>query len=272
MTKILISGLSALALGATVAAAAGLGVAAPVQAPPPGAGFSYQIGGAFTPPRGVQVVDRDRAQKPAPGHYNVCYLNAFQAQPEELSWWRSHHHRLLLLSARGRPIVDTSWREQLLDTSTQAKRTQLAGIIGGWIRGCARAGFQAVEPDNLDSWQRSQGRLTRRDNLTLAAALISRAHAAGLAIAQKNAADAAAAGRRLGFDFALTEECQAYSECNAYTRAYGREVVEIEYRDNGGTANFAAACRAHGSALSIVLRDRNVTPAGRPGFLERRCS
>jgi hypothetical protein len=54
-------------------------------------------------------------------------------------------------------------------------------------------------------------------------------------------------------------------------RAYGREVIEIEYPDNGGPAGFDAACRARGRQISVVYRDRNVTPAHRPGFIERRC-
>jgi hypothetical protein len=92
-----------------------------------------------------------------------------------------------------------------------------------------------------------------------------------LAIAQKNAAGVVSAGRRLGFDFAIAEECQAYSECGAYTRVYGREVIEIEYPDNGGAPNFAAACRTRGTRISIVYRDRNVTPAGGPGYIEQSC-
>ena len=139
------------------------------------------------------------------------------------------------------------------------------------MAGCARAGYKAVEPDNLDSWTRSEGALTVHDNLALAASLIRRAHALGLAIAQKNAAEISITGRRIGFDFAIAEECQAYSECGSYTRVYGRHVIEIEYPDNGGHAGFAAACRARGSRISIVYRDRNVTAAGRRGYIEEHC-
>jgi hypothetical protein len=243
---------------------------AAVLAPPVHAGVSYQLSGAFPPAAGVAIVDRDRSAPPVPGRYNVCYINAFQAQPVELAWWRAHH-RDLLLTRRGRPIVDVAWHEQLLDTSTASKRRALARIVGGWIAGCARAGFQAVEPDNLDSWARSHGALTRRDNLALAASLIARSHSLGLAIAQKNAGEVATAGRRLGFDFAVAEECQRYGECDAYMRAYGDEVIEIEYPDNGGPQNFAAACRARGDRISITYRDRAVTPAGRSGYVERGC-
>jgi hypothetical protein len=242
-----------------------------VRLPPAHALFSYQIGGAYPPEPGVTVVDRDRADRPVPGLYNVCYQNGFQAQPQELGWWRAHH-RDLLLFVHGRAVIDKQWSEQLFDTSTAAKRSALARVVGGWMAGCARAGFQAVEPDNLDSWQRSMGALTKRDNLALAAALIVRAHRLGLAIAQKNGAEIAPDARRLGFDFAIAEECQVYGECGAYMRQYGREVIEVEYPDNGGVAGFMAACRARGKLISIVYRDRSVTPAGRPGHVERACA
>jgi hypothetical protein len=243
---------------------------AAVQAPPVHASFSYQIGGAFAPQPGVQIVDRDRGAAPVQGLYNICYVNAFQAQPGELGWWRAHHRRLLLARG-GTPIVDREWHEQLLDTGTAAKRRALARVVGGWIDRCARAGFEAVEPDNLDSWDRSRGTLTRADNLAFAALLIARAHARGMAIAQKNAAEVAQEARRLGFDFAIAEECQPYQECGSYLGSYGPQVIEIEYPDNGGLENFAAACRARGDLISIVYRDRAVTPSGRAGYLERRC-
>ncbi len=243
---------------------------AAVLPPPPHAAFSYQIGGAFPPAAGVQIVDRDWHAPPAAHAYGICYVNAFQAQPGQLRWWRSHQPSLLLQRG-GRPVIDTGWNEQLLDTSTPAKRRLLAQIIGGWIDSCARAGYRGVEPDNLDSWTRSRGTLTARDNFALARLLIRRAHAAGLAIAQKNAAELAGVGRRLGFDFAIAEECQAYTECGRYLRAYGDEMIEIEYPDNGGERNFLQACRLRGDRISIVYRDRDVTPAGHRGFIEQRC-
>ena len=169
-------------------------------------------------------------------------------------------------------VVDGQWNEQLLDTSTRAKRRALAGILGTWMAGCARAGSNAVEPDNLDSWSRSEGALSVHDNLAFAASLVRRAHALGLAIAQKNAAEISTTGRRIGFDFAIAEECQAYSECDRYTRVYGDHVIEIEYPDNGGVANFTAACKARGGQISIVYRDRDVLPTGQRGHLERHCA
>ena len=257
----------ALCLAAALIGASSASAAAP---PPVHAPFSYQIGGAFSPEPGVAIVDRDRHDSPAAGAYNVCYINAFQSQADEHRWWLSHHRSLLLFRHR-HAVNDGEWNEQLLDTSTARKRAGLGRIIGNWMAGCAKAGFNAVEPDNLDSWSRSQGALTVHDNLAFAARLTKRAHALGLAIAQKNAAEISARGRRLGFDFAIAEECQAYSECASYTRVYGDHVIEIEYPDNGGPAGFTKACNARGSQISIVYRDRDVLPAGQRGHLEQHC-
>ena len=260
-----LAALSGVVLGAT-------SNAAPAAAPPPaGARFSYQIGGAYGPAAGVGIVDRDWHDQPVRGRYNICYVNGFQAQPEEIGWWRRRHRNLLLYRS-GHAIIDTGWNEQLFDTSAPQKRAALSAIVGSWAARCARKGFQAVEPDNLDSWQRSQGQLTRTDNVVFARLLIGRAHRARLAIAQKNAPELRGAGRRAGFDFAIAEECQAFSECGAYTRAYGREVIEVEYPDNGGAANFAAACRARGRQISIEYRDRGVLARGRRGYVERWCA
>ena len=64
--------------------------------PTPGAAFDYQLGGAYTPPAGVTVVSRDRTATPASGLYNICYVNGFQIQPDEASWWQAQHPDLIL--------------------------------------------------------------------------------------------------------------------------------------------------------------------------------
>jgi hypothetical protein len=237
-------------------------------APPPVAGFDYQLGGGYTPPAGVRTVVRDRTERPAAGYYNVCYVNGFQTQPGELRWWRRHHPGLLLRKG-GRLVEDEAWGEVLLDTSAARKRARLARIVGRWIEKCAADGYQAVEPDNLDSFSRSKGRLTARDNLALAGLLIKRAHRAGLAIGQKNSPQLSTRGKRRGFDFAVAEECAVWSECGAYTRVYGEHVLEIEYTDNG-RPTWAAACRAAG-ARHVILRDRDLRPAGTKGYVFRSC-
>ncbi|WP_443055112.1 endo alpha-1,4 polygalactosaminidase [Streptomyces sp. NBC_00691] len=241
--------------------------ARPVVPPEPHVGFDYQIGGPYAPPPGVRAVSRDRTAEPAKGLYNICYVNAFQAQPDATDWWEEHHPDLLLRDAGGEPVVDEDWDEALFDVSTPAKRERLAEIVGEWIGGCADAGYQAVEADNLDSYERSRGLLTPEHDLAFAGLLVARAHAAGLAIGQKNAPDLAQRGRRLGFDFAVAEECGQYDECGPYATAFDDRVLVIEYERTG----LARACARWGGRLSVVLRDTDVRPAGKAGYVRATC-
>ncbi|MFJ8300889.1 endo alpha-1,4 polygalactosaminidase [Streptomyces sp. NPDC094447] len=277
LAALTLAGLLAAVTGCT-AAAEGRGAGSAPSSPPPSAGravvppephvgFDYQIGGPYPPPAGVGAVSRDRTAEPARGLYNICYVNAFQAQPDATDWWEENHPDLLLRDAGGAPVVDQDWDEALFDVSVPAKRERLAAIVGGWIDGCAAAGYQAVEADNLDSHARSRGLLTPEHDLAFARLLIGRAHAAGLAIGQKNASELARRGRALGFDFAVAEECGQYDECGAYATAFDHRVLVIEYRPEG----LARACATWGGTLSVVLRDTDVRPAGEPGYARRTC-
>src|SRR4051794_5544730 len=138
-------------LVAAVTVGVGLGTtgaqAATYTLPTANAQFDYQIGAAYTPPSGVKVVSRDRNASPAAGIYTICYINAFQVQPDELSWWKANHDDLLL-KKNGKYVIDTGWNENLIDISTAAKRTAVAAIVDGWIDGCAAKHFKAIEPDN----------------------------------------------------------------------------------------------------------------------------
>ncbi len=243
--------------------------------PPVNGIFDYQIGGAYPPAQGVQIVDRDRTSQPVSGRYNICYVNAFQTQAGQDHWWRQHHPDLLLRrnhNPKGKVVEDPGWPgEILLDTSTAAKRQLLSRIVGRWETGCAHKGFDAVEPDNLDSNTRSHHLLTQSDNIAFAGLLAGRAHNDGLAFAQKNDAELGSAARsKGGFDFAIAEECQVYSECGHYLHAYGDNVIEIEYTDNGRRA-YRQACAARGDQISIILRDRDVVPRGNKNYVYRAC-
>jgi hypothetical protein len=220
----------------------------------------------------VRAVSRDRSARPATGLYSVCYVNAFQAQPgaEVAAWWRAHHPGLLLRAdhdPHGALVVDQDWDEPLLDISTPARRAELLGVVGGWIDGCARAGFDAVEPDNLDSYQRSKGLLSRADAVAFAGLLAARGHRDGLGVAQKNTGELLDRRRAIGFDFAVVEECARYDECGEFASAYDRRIFDVEY----DARSFASGCRRWGRTLSITLRDQDVLPAGAPGHRDRRC-
>jgi hypothetical protein len=185
------------------------------------------LGAAYAPPADVTLVTRDSTEDPAPNTYSICYVNGFQTQPQERDRWLNERKNLLLADSNGNPVIDSEWPDEfLLDTSTPDKRTRLADITDEAIRQCARRGFKAVDVDNLDSYSRSGGRLTIDHNLAYATLLTQRAHGLGLAIGQKNSAEASARARgEVGFDFAVTEECHRYAECSSYSGVYGDHVM-----------------------------------------------
>ncbi|UKY47661.1 endo alpha-1,4 polygalactosaminidase [Streptomyces inhibens] len=275
-TFVLVAALSSACSAARSPQDAGPGTPAPsqvataptaVRPPAANAAFDYQLGGPYPPPDTVRAVSRDRTAETAPGLYNICYVNAFQAQPDDTGTWKDRHPELLLRDERGNPVIDQDWDEPLLDISTAAKRAALMDIIGPWIDGCAKAGYDAVEPDNLDSYERSHGRLTAQHAAAFAELLTRRAHQRQLAVAQKNTTDLLPRRHSIGFDFAVVEECAHYQECGDFADAYANRVFVIEYEKK----DFAAACRAWGKRLSLTLRDRDVRPAGSAGHVDQRC-
>ncbi|MBI4817400.1 MAG: endo alpha-1,4 polygalactosaminidase [Deltaproteobacteria bacterium] len=234
--------------------------------PPPNAGLDYQLGGAYSPPAGVEIVARDRNEAVAPGLFNICYVNGFQIQPDEESFWLDQHPDLVLRDGQGDPVVDADWQEMLIDVSTPNKRTEVAQIVEGWIQGCASAGFDAVEIDNLDSYSRSRGLLAEDHNVAAMRLFSIAAHSVGLGIAQKNSSELVGRRAELGTDFVVAEECNRYDECDIYRSAYGDAVLVIEYR----RADFTRGCQNFPS-LSIVLRDRDLTTPSAGAYVYDGC-
>jgi Glycoside-hydrolase family GH114 len=232
--------------------------------PAAGGGFDYQIGGDYTPPAGVRVVTRDRSAAPASGLYNICYLNAFQVQPGEQDQWPGD---LLLRDANAELVIDEDWGEVLLDLRTPELRQRVADKVSGWIDGCAAAGFQAVEPDNYDSYTRSKDLLTAVHAKEYLKLLSAHAHGKNLAIGQKNTVELAGERQAVGLDFAVAEECGQYDECGQYVEAFGNNVIVIEYTDKG----LATACAGFGGRLSIVRRDVAVSTPGSNTYARKTC-
>jgi hypothetical protein len=262
-----------LALVAAAAALTGLLIAsvsgrtpgaATVTLPPAAGGFDYQLGGAYAPPAGVQVVTRDRGAAPAAGLYNICYVNAFQVQPGEQDLWPDD---LLMRDANGELVIDADWGEALLDLRTPELRQRVADKVNGWIDGCAAAGFQAVEPDNYDSYTRSKDLLTAVHAKEYLKLLSAHAHRKNLAIGQKNTVELAGDRQSVGLDFAVAEECGQYDECGAYADDFGNNVIVIEYTDRG----LGVACAGFGSRLSIVRRDVPVSAPGSTTYIRKTC-
>lgn len=234
--------------------------------PPRNASVDYQLGGAYQLPTGVAVVSRDRDEAPAAGAYSICYVNGFQIQPTEEATWLADHPDLILRTANGAPVIDPDWDEMLIDITTPAKRTAVAAVVGAWIDGCALAGFDALEIDNLDTYARSGGRITEDNAVAMMRLFSDAAHARGLAVAQKNSAEVVPRKAEMGTDFVVAEECNRYGECGDFTAAYGDHVIVIEYR----RADFAAGCSAW-PELSIVLRDLQLVTPTTTGYVFDGC-
>lgn len=245
-----------------------------VTLPPVSGRFDYQLGAAYELDGGLDVVVRDATAEPA-GAYDVCYVNGFQTQPGQADLWLDGNEDLLLHDAAGELVVDPDWPDEyVLDPSTPERRDRILGILRPVLTGCADAGFDAVEIDNLDTWTRftdpDTGLIEQADALALAGSYVDLAHEAGLAIGQKNAAEATTEGRGLGFDFAVTEECAAYDECGAYTGVYGEHVLQIEYTDNLPDG-FDAVCADPDRAPLTVLRDRDLVGPEDAAYVYEQC-
>ncbi|GEK19538.1 endo alpha-1,4 polygalactosaminidase [Cellulomonas xylanilytica] len=237
------------------AAVLSLGACAPsVQVDPLPVGVAdYQLGEPYPPAADVTVVVRDSTATPADGVYSVCYVNAFQTQPDE-----SVDPALLV-------EPDPAWPDEyLLDT---AQRDALTERVDAVLQRCGAAGFDAVELDNLDSWTRSGGRLDREDTLAIAATVTDAAHERGLAVGQKNTPDLTAEEvDAIGFDFAVAEECHEFDECAAYTALYGDQVIAVEY-----TGTLQSICADPDRPVMTSLRDRDLTAPGSPEHVSEHC-
>ncbi|SEQ30883.1 Glycoside-hydrolase family GH114 [Lentzea xinjiangensis] len=244
----------------------------PVELPPSGGKFDYQIGGVYQPEARVKIVVRDRGKSPVGDRYNICYLNALQTQPDPmdggLSWWRQHHGDLLVKKPDGEPVIDPEWDEGILDISTADKRGKILEIQKKWIDGCKTSRYQAIEADNLDSHTRAAGAFDINATKEFMKSFVRHAHEKGLAVAQKNGGELGDSGKKyIGFDFAITEDCQANDECAPYADAFGDKYFQIEYTDEA----FRKSCTDRGGRVSVIRRDRAVVPYGHPDYVYEAC-
>ncbi|MER5436550.1 endo alpha-1,4 polygalactosaminidase [Streptomyces sp. NPDC002588] len=249
---------------APMTASASSTAAAAVTLPPKHVRWDYQIGGAYALPAGVRVVSRSHEDPPAPGVYNICNFNAFQAQENAEDDWDSD---LLLRDAKGDVVYDEDWGEAVLDIRTAAKRQRIASQVNTWIDECAAKGFDAIEPDNYDTFTRFPDYLTAGQATAFMKLLVVDAHAKGLAVAQKNTLELVSERASVGLDFAVVEECGEWNECGEFAKAFDDNVLVVEYTAKG----LSNACSGWSSTLSIIRRDQDVVPEDASGYLRESC-
>lgn len=228
----------------------------------------YQLGGGYPPSPEVTIVVRDSTDKLVPGLFNICYVNGFQTQPG-VAWPKD----LLVPGPDKKPLVDVGWPDEfLLDVSTDESRKSNLALVNRSIDICAKKGFDAIESDNLDSFNRSNNYLDESNALAFAKLLVDSAQRRGLTAGQKNAGELAAKGRdEAGFSFAIVEECDRWLECETYTGVYGpKQVLGIEYVDDL-RIDFPTACAQSRRPTRMILRDKLLAPRGAAGHVFQTC-
>src|ERR1700709_294026 len=196
---------------------------------PTTAAWQWELQGKFELTPGVSVFEIDGFEYPAAdvkaihgqGAKAICYLDVGsweEYRPDASKVPKSS------LGARYEGYPEERW----LDIAPPKK---FAPIIEQRIALCARKGFDAVEPDNINGWENKTGfPLTGAEQLTYNRWIARTVHKAGMSVALKN--DSRQVKQLVGaFDFAVVEECFQYEECDLYKPFIeaGKAVFEAEY-------------------------------------------
>ena len=197
--------------------------------PPAGTTWQWQLSGQLDLSTGAAVFDLDAqetsaatvARLQAAGRHVICYV--------DVGTWESYRPDAGAYpeDLLGNP-VDGWPDERWLDIRAISR---LAPILEARLDVCAAKGFDAVEPDWLNHHEEETGfPITRGDAIRFARWVAGAAHARGLAVAQKNAPDLVPALVD-EFDFAITEDCARWDECEAYLPYVdrGAAVLDAEY-------------------------------------------
>jgi len=135
----------------------------------------------------------------------------------------------------------------------------LAPIMRARLDLCRAKGFDAVEPDNIDSYTSDTGfPLTYNHQKAYNIWLANEAHARGLSIGLKND-DEQVADLLPYFDWALTEDCFADDWCDSMTPfiTAGKPVFAAEYTDTGITLDdFCPQAKA--LKFSAIFKNRDL--------------
>lgn len=202
--------------------------------------WQWQLTGTIDTSYNVNVYDIDLFDAPdaviatlhSQGRHVVCYFSAGSGEN-----WRPDYASFKAADL-GNPL--DGWAgEKWLDTrSTNVRNIMAARLDKAKARGC-----DGVEPDNVDGYTNKPGfPLTATTQLDYNRFLATAAHARGLKVALKNDVDQVTT-LAASFDFAVNEQCNEYSECDAYTAFTGanKPVFNAEYKSKWHTSASARA-------------------------------
>ena len=202
--------------------------------------WQWQLTGTIDTSYNVSVYDIDLFDAPdaviaslhAQGRHVVCYFSAGSGEN-----WRPDYASFK--PADLGKALDGWAGEKWLDTrSTNVRNIMAARLDKAKARGC-----DGVGPDNVDGYTNKPGfPLTAATQLDYNRFLATAAHARGLRVALKNDVDQVTT-LAASFDFAINEQCNAYSECDAYSAFTGanKPVFNAEYKAKWHTSASARA-------------------------------
>lgn len=203
------------------------------------ASWQWQLQGAPNISHDAEVYDIDLFDTPSEtiaelhglGRHVVCYFSVGSFEE-----WREDADAFDPVDL-GEALEGWEGERWLDIRSPRVRNIMLARLDLAAARGC-----DAVEPDNAQAYLEDSGfDLTARDQLDYNRLLAEAAHERGLGIGLKNDGPQASLLAE-HFDFAVTEECQAFEECAYYTAFIrrGRPVFNAEYFDSLAEAEDAA--------------------------------
>jgi len=244
--------------GAGASAAGGAGASAGGGAfwqPSPGTSWQWQLADLPVDTSfNVEVYDIDLFDSPQSlidqlhndGRIVICYFCAG-------SWEQGRPDADQFPSAvKGNPLEPPFADELWLDI----RNTVVRDIMKARLDIAVTKGCDAVEPDNVDGYDNDNGfNLTAADQLDFNRFIAAEAHARGLSVGLKN--DLAQLSDLVDdFDWALNEECFAYTECDVYSSTFiaaGKAVFHAEYVPAGQLGAVCAVTVPLG--LSTLLKN-----------------
>lgn len=136
------------------------------------------------------------------------------------------------------------------------------------INWCVNKGFDALEPDESEVWSNNSGfPITHAQNSAFNKAVADMAHSLGLSVGLKGN-NTEAAELEPYFDWALSEQCWEYSECEGFRDSFvkkNKAVFTVEYNVN---PNCSLANQYH---LNSSRRDLDLVGPKNSSYLYQPC-
>jgi hypothetical protein len=219
--------------GATSGGTGGSGGSSSVWQPKPGTSWQWQLSGSIDTSVDVAMYDIDLVEAPqatidelhGKGRIVICYFSAGSRED-----WRPDAGDFAS-SDYGKGLA--GWPGE---TWLDVRSANVRAIMQKRLDLAVQKGCDGVEPDNVDGYANDTGfPLTQADQLDYLGFLSTEAHGRSLSVGLKNSVELAST-LVTSFDWALNEECLAYSECAQLAPfiSAGKAVFHVEYVDQQG--------------------------------------